>query len=197
VCKLSNRTHQARWATSGALSLREVHDWSIALWVKPASDFTAADRQYYFNRMGGAQSAPGVDRMLNLRFIGTNEGAAAGDLGKTRFFVTPDGNSSGDGISSSYALPRNVWTHVCATYKAIGSGTSRMRLYLNGILDGQITNALCPIFFSTADLSIGQTTVTGSPHNFEGSLDEMVCVRRELTSRDAYWLYQIGKATHP
>ncbi len=61
-------------------------------------------------------------------------------------------------------LKTHQWYHLPATYDYVGNGTSIMKIYVDGKLDGMLTNAVGPVFVGTGQLGIGK---------LDGAIDEV------------------------
>jgi len=106
--------------------------------------------------------------------------------GKAYFLVSGDGIAShGVILHSTHIVPLNQWTHFAATYDGV-----ELRVYLNGVLEGQApwTNGL---FAGTAPLVIGSTTLASV---FHGLIDEPAVYGRVLSADEIAALYNAGSA---
>lgn len=84
-----------------------------------------------------------------------------------------------DALASFSNLPLDTYTHVAATY----DGT-RMRIYLNGVLDAEKTTNIGPLANTTLPLLIG--------HQFAGKIDEVEIFNRVLTVSEIQLLHAAG-----
>jgi len=115
---------------------------------------------------------------------------AAQPDGKAYLVLCADGNDGFDtSVSTTNALPLNVWTHLAATYDG-----SIIRIYVNGNLQAAVSYTH-GIFPGADDLGIGGTVglqPAGQAANaFEGMLDEVTLYNRALSASE---LQQIANA---
>ena len=168
----------------------ELNDLSISFWFKRLVDGSALVRQYMFCRTEGV-----ANRMWSFRFIGTGEGDDP-NIGKTRFSLTKTGDSTASGANTSTVALINTWYHIAGTYQILTDGTSVIKVYVNGALETTVANAVAPIFYGTAPLSVGATSVVGSEHYFNGAIDEVLVYPSLLTLEQITAEYNRGKARH-
>jgi Concanavalin A-like lectin/glucanases superfamily len=127
--------------------------WTLEAWVYPRASGNGAD-QDIISKWDGAPDASyimQIDRTGALRM------------------VTNNGSSQTIALSNAL-LTNNTWQHVAATFQGTNvSGT--LKLYVNGVLDKTVTNALTPIN-STQPLAFGREgNVSGGTLN--GIIDEV------------------------
>jgi hypothetical protein len=93
--------------------------------------------------------------------------------------LSADGTPAHADVSSSTIIPLNTWTHVAATYDG-----STMKVFVNGILDGQ-QNYSGGIFNGSSDLGIGGVVGLvpsgGGISFFDGLIDEALVYNRALS----------------
>ena len=97
--------------------------------------------------------------------------------------------SPGELMYYSYggSVPPDVWSHIAMTYEMNASGTSLIKLYLNGIEVTYSTQETIPantyILTNDGPLTIGCIPI-GEPIYYEGSIDEIRIVGRALTAEE-------------
>jgi hypothetical protein len=80
-------------------------------------------------------------------------------VGKAQFTIWYDDSTSPPIVSSligQTVLTPGKWYQLVGTYKFVADGTSQMRLYVNGKLDGTIDTARGPIMSGSGDVTIGR-----------------------------------------
>ena len=87
-------------------------------------------------------------------------------------------NGSWTHLSSSIAIPENVWVHVAGTFNST-DGT--MQLYINGVPDTGLVTAQ-RLSANANSVMIGGFGVLGAP--FSGFIDEVAIYNRALTSNE-------------
>jgi len=111
--------------------------WTLEAWVYPRASGNGSD-QDIISKWDGAADASyimQIDRTGVLRV------------------VTNNGSTQTIGLSNA-SLTNNTWHHVAATFEGTNL-TGTLKLYVNGVLDKTITNALTPIN-STQPLAFGR-----------------------------------------
>jgi hypothetical protein len=83
----------------------------------------------------------------------------------------------------------NAWHHLVFTYRFISSGSSVMRIYLDGVLEGETTSAVGPLFATTRPVNIGRREYTSSTSNWNGQISDLRLYDRELSSNEVNALY--------
>ncbi len=103
------------------------------------------------------------------------------DSGKTKFGV--DGFSGFVSVASNTNIPTSEWTHVAGVYD---SAQSKLRIYINGVLDNESSGSVSTWYTNSNPLVIGNSryAVLGSDHccPFSGVIDE---ARVSSTAREA------------
>ena len=97
------------------------------------------------------------------------------------------GSGSGNTINGSTTLVSNIWYHFTSTYEKISS-TTKVSLYLNGILDGQATFSGNLDGDANEALTIGGRL--GSSYYFNGQISDVRIYNTVLTSDQVNELYQ-------
>ena len=137
-------------------SMNPTETVSLAAWVK--LDATPNANKGIISKYEGS----GDNRQYALIVEGTTS------PGRVNFVISPDGTSNNEVvIQSSASLPVGDWAHVVATYEA---GVA-MRIYVNGVLETEITSSLpASIHEGTAPLWIGCHDSTSATNHFDGSI---------------------------
>ena len=103
------------------------------------------------------------------------------------------GTASGNTMFGVTTLVSNIWYHSTSTYEKISSTTTKVSLYLNGTLDGQVT------FNGVLDGDANEALLIGgraSPYNtinFPGSIDDVRIYNRILTPAEIIKIYNINR----
>ena len=113
--------------------------------------------------------------------------------GQFYILVSPGGADAGATfVLSTNAVPVNTWTHIAGTYDG-----SNLKIYLNGVLDGEGVYAN-GIFPGTNSLGIGAATGGASPGSmvtpFPGMIDEPTLYARALGASEIQAIYNAGAA---
>jgi len=114
--------------------------------------------------------------------------------GKIRMIVSKNGIydtgtfSQPDSVSN---INNGSWHYFSVTYHYITDGTSQMSVYIDGNLETSISNAVGPIFNSSAPLRMGRSANDGI--KFAGQLDEVRIYNRALSAAEISNLYNTGK----
>lgn len=131
---------------------------TITAWVN-ANDLSGRGIVDKYTNQGGNQ------RAYSLHTPG-------GD-GNTRFLISPDGTSgsAAELIGSSGSLSVGEWTHIAAVYDP----SSTMRIYVNGVLDAELTSGVPGnIADTTAPLYVGlHFNPANSTNFFNGLIDDV------------------------
>ena len=82
---------------------------------------------------------------------------------------------------STSTLSANRWYHVAVTYRYVGDGSSRVRLYIDGAPAGGTDSAVGPPAPNAIDLNIGRYWWNSAYSTyFDGRIDEFMICDREL-----------------
>lgn len=111
---------------------------------------------------------------------------------KPNIYIFKTGGGASTVITTNALTNSGTWYHVVITYHYVADGTSRLRIYLNGSLEEEITNAVGPIYASSKDLLIGEQGYSGYPRWWNGLLDEIGYWTKELTVSEVTSLYNGG-----
>ncbi len=142
------------------------------LLVKQGTDAAAPSRGFLFS-VGNEDSAP----LNRLEF----------QIYKNEFNSTQ--------VFSSPILENNVWQHVAVTYEYITDGTSKIRIYIDGINDsnGDSDIAVGPPQGNPQPLHIGRYWYEGYYKKFEGLVDQVRIYNYALTPAQIAWEFNGGK----
>ncbi len=137
--------------------------FTVEAWIRTSS--TTGGRILGFGDRNGSTNSTKIDRQLYLAPTGTV------------YFGIGTAKTT---VASTAALNDNAWHHVVGTY---ATGTNGMRLYVDGVLQGQ-TKATTQAF--TGYWRAGGESMTGwagnpSNANFDGTLDELAVYTKVLT----------------
>ncbi len=147
--------------------------FSVEAWVKTGS--TSGGRILGFGNGNGANASSTVDRQL---YLGAN--------GRVYFGI----GSAKTTVVSTKVVNNNAWHHVVGTYT---SGTNGMKLYLDGVLQGQ-TRASTAL--TSGYWRAGMETMTGWTGNpdqyFDGLLDELAVYTDVVTPAEVQSHYAAG-----
>lgn len=136
--------------------------FSVEAWVKTTS--TSGGRILGFGNGSGQNASSTVDRQLYL-----------GSGGKVLFGI----GSAKTTLASTRAINDNAWHHVVGTYV---SGTNGMKLYVDGVLQGQTraTTVLTSGFWRAG--AEGMSGWASNPSQyFDGTMDELAVYSDVLT----------------
>ncbi|TAL01166.1 MAG: hypothetical protein EPO07_08740 [Verrucomicrobia bacterium] len=170
-----------------AVDLHFTSAMTVEVWVKPEGGATLVSKW----------DAVGSRSQCSFRL-------SLGDLGRAYFQISPNG--SGGATSAIYppycmsatSIPGGTWTHLAGTFDG-----STLRIYVNGVLDGQasFTGA---IYSGNDDLGIGAMVGGSYPggafDNYAGFIDEVALYNRALSSAEIQAIYHAGsngKCTSP
>ncbi|MBF0286862.1 MAG: Ig-like domain-containing protein [SAR324 cluster bacterium] len=92
-------------------------------------------------------------------------GSGAGSTGQVNF-----GDSTS--VISTSVIPLNTWTHITATLDYQGGDANVAKVYVNGILESQISN-MPDSGTWTEGIEIGGRPVAGADFNFDGLIDDV------------------------
>ncbi len=103
-------------------------------------------------------------------------------------------NQNSYSVAGSTALPTNQWIHVAATWNSSDGIAS---VYLNGVRDGTTTlpagqRLNCQPGYNAKIGSWGNSTV--SANQFRGGIDEVMILKRAMSSNEVYLVYSSGAA---
>lgn len=87
----------------------------------------------------------------------------------------------------------NVWYHIVATYLFVTDGTSQMRLYINGVLEGTSNTAVGDIFKPTAasPVYLSAIDIGGALNWFHiGRISPLVIVNYTMSQDEANKIFQ-------
>ncbi len=159
---------------------------TVEAWVKPEGGATVVSK---WDAYGGHE--------CSFRLSLAN-------LSHAYFEIRSDGKGGGtSGVYPPYAMsasaiPAGVWTHLAGTYDG-----SALRVFVNGVLDGQSPFSL-PIYPGSDDLCIGGMAGGTSPgYGFDfymGMVDELALYNRALSASEILAIYHAGangKCTTP
>ncbi|MBM3418516.1 MAG: T9SS type A sorting domain-containing protein [Bacteroidetes bacterium] len=155
---------------------------SLSFWVKIDSQYVSG---HYFG-IGNSfivKQKHGVGEDL---FFGMQDGTTKIRMQINGFFPSPGGTD----IIGNTSLIANNWYHVIGTWDGVHHS-----LYVNGILDGQISNSngisnrLLPDYFSIGSILYGGNGTTSYPSGAYGAMDDIGIWKRALTQQEITNLY--------
>lgn len=130
-------------------------DFSMGCWVKMATDPGTQEiiaKDQVLNRSYEFQMIDQGGNNMSLRF-NLNNGGTIFDSAKVDFVAA-------------------TWYHVAFAYHFIASGSSIGKLYVNGVLDSTVSNAVGPETDTAASFAIGNRTYVGNALPFDGKIDD-------------------------
>lgn len=173
------------------VQIRQVFDLWVNVWVKRTADDAARTSHYVLSRREGA-----ANQSWWLRFIGNDEGADAGDIGKVAFGVSTDGTAAtAHEVMSSQVLAMDTWYLASVAFTA---ATGLATIYVNAVAGETFAGAYYPLQVE-APLRVGACDISGSEGWMEGEIGEMQIGRGKLmTAADVRSIYRIGfKENYP
>ena len=156
-------------------SLRFTNAMTAECWINPSSQGT----------FQGIITEWGISSGVEQRSFGL---ALASD-GRAYFALSPDGSATFALATGNSVLPLGLWSHVAGSFDG-----STIRIYVNGVLEGQTAYA-GGIFPGTNDLAIGgdlSDLTLIAP--YRGAIDEPAVYRRALTATEIANIYAAGAA---
>jgi len=136
---------------------------SISFWVRP-SNLDSSNPRYIISKRANGNNA---NYSYALWFHTGN-----------KLFVDFDGN--GNRFRSNTAFANNTWYHIALTFDGTATSTSRVKLYINGVLDRTAAESSASIPNYTSSLWIGIAN-PGYPGQLGGLLDEIQIHRAVLS----------------
>jgi hypothetical protein len=158
-------------ADASQTGLDPTGDFSISLWMSKTSDFQMA---FVTKEAAGS-------RALEFMIYSNVNG------GKPFCYINDTSYVEGT-TNLGYA---GAWHHIVLTYDYVTSGTSVMKMYVDGSLEGTTSNAVGPLTNSTAAFYIGARGGY-SDNYFNGLIDEVGYWSRTLTQAEVTSLYNSG-----
>ena len=171
-----------------ALSFDGVNDWvsipdadlldlttamTLEAWVYPKN---LADRRPILSKQGTTNGTPTRGFMFS-----------AGDYSGTgkvevELFKNETNSSS---LRSTTALNTSGWQHVAFVYQYVADGTSKMTIYINGVVKGSSTAAVGPVQKNAQPLALGRYYWNSSyARYFNGLIDEVRIYNRALNASE-------------
>ena len=159
-----------------------VQELTAECWLKLVS---VANQQCFIEQYDpGGGGPPGS---FTLR-AGTPEAGFPNN--KLNGYIITDTAGGADGLGGSSVLPTGLRVHAAITWKR---STTRARLYLNGVLDGERTDITRNVGNSTTTLKLGARGDDEQRH-LDGWMDEVAIYARELTADEVRAHYLAGLA---
>lgn len=163
------------WKSGGQGSVVQVADansldvsrYTIEAWIK-------LDALNYYNMAffwKGDSGGQDISSPYSLAIRGAFDGANAGKLLTT----------VGDGSSSQYVMGNTALSLGSFHHVAMTADGSRISLYLDGVLDGQVAQTVTPYANGTA-LQIGSMLNVPIPNALNGTLDELKFYNEALSA---------------
>lgn len=149
--------------------------FSVSAWIKTTQDFGPGDGDWGAGAgiVGAQACCDGRDfapLVLNGGYI---------------LFNTGDGQNSGQTLSSTVTVNDGNWTHLVATREA---ATGRMRLYINGQLDGTLLPGINAVLDGPGSMSVG--SLGNFNNSFEGLIDDVQIYTNAISSAEVLYLFQ-------
>ena len=94
-------------------------------------------------------------------------------------------SSTSTRVLSVTNITTNTWYHVAAVFK----GGTRMQIYVNGVLDAELTSGVPNDFNNTAEPLLIGAIETGTTNEFNGTIDEVIIFNRSLNATEIQQLY--------
>jgi hypothetical protein len=137
---------------------------------------------------------PGVSPSVQASFIAARSGSAIDGYefgvypqptGELRF--TLNGGAGGADLFSTNSVTDNAFHHVAATYDGV-----RMRIYRDGLLDGEKATAQSLNYTPGSPLWIGRREWNAIPGHFAGLIDELAIYNRALSPGEIATIHVAG-----
>jgi len=141
---------------------------SFAFWVK-SNNTSTNGRIFEFGNQGGALTSI-------LMYIENN-----------LLNVLVKKNPTNTNLNTNYNINNNIWNHICWTLTYSTASDSIYNVYINGILNSNITTAVYPPVTTYSICYIGKSTF--SDPLFNGSIDDFRFYNRILSSTEVSTLY--------
>jgi hypothetical protein len=159
--------------TMPAHSTNAADDFSVAAWIKLN---TLNKRHPLVQKQGNGQ------RGFNFTVESNNHLAVE--------FYKGQESSDESELSDPGALQAGHWYHIVVTYDFVTDGTSRARLYRDGVLVAGNDNCVGPVTGNTVDLNFGRYFWSDAFQWYmDGMLDEVRIYERTLSSEGVVALY--------
>ncbi len=159
-------------------------EFSIATWIYPTG-------------MGGNSAGRIIDKTDNTTpstgwSFQLNDGANY----RFQFIIACSSGGSIRRVSANQTLKLNQWTHIAAVWNGATSSDS-IRLFINGIEQQSywLSQACAGSKLSDSTQSIVIGNNSTNVRGFQGTIDDVRIYNRQLTNREMYALYEIGKGT--
>lgn len=148
--------------------------FTVSLWIKTTQDFGPGDDDWGAGAgiVGAQACCDGRDfapLVLNGGYV---------------LFNTGDGQGGGQTLSSSFPVNTGVWMHLVATREA---STGRMRLYVNGQLQGSLLPAINAVLDGPQTMSLG--SLGNFNNSFEGLIDDVQIYTNAITFAEVQFLF--------
>ena len=178
-------TAQGFDGTGGLAAPGAVTDWgkdasfTVELWVRRTGPMGAGG--VGSNEVIIGRDGPAAEGGQSVHWwVGLNADTTKGPLGAA-YFQLEDGARAGGGIVGTTALSDGQWHRVVA----VRDGASlRNLLYVDGVLEGELTVAYAASFATADALNIGWLDLGGG-FRFRGDLDELALYPRALAPEEA------------
>lgn len=151
-----------------APSIGDMEDFSVSFWVKVSATAANAQRVVCERRVDG-------NNYWQMRINGS---------GNVQSLIYVSGSYV---TTSTTALNPEVWYHVVAVITGLRTGTTNVKLYINGSLEDEDTHANGAIDTSSAALRIGSTAGTSQALN--GWVDDFILTDIKLSQEDILAIY--------
>lgn len=115
-------------------------------------------------------------------------GTSLSEPDATPFVILSDGVSSQIVVAST-PIPLNTFVHLAVT-----NDGSKIRLYIDGVLDLEVPKTVGTLFDSAHPLQIGSLSGTSANSFFNGTIDEVALFKRALSPAEILDIFNAGSA---
>lgn len=156
------------------------YDFSASFFIKRNVNSVDIDRDYIISRLWS--SGTNQQRSWFCRFYG-DETVNEADKGKITFGVSRFGSSSTSSALSASVIPLNQWRHIAFSYKYISSGSCRIRMYVDGVLETETLATNNPIY-GIAPFTVAALYPPTTFHPSECEISKLQFMFKEITQAE-------------